>query len=342
MNEQDYNARLDTIEAQLASAYLAQASDLTGDISMGQITAMIAAGDDLRVASTIEAAASHTALLEAMRAAYIAGGTDEAATLTQSSQRAIASTTGKARVVFDPRRQSAEEFLRSNAYTTINGLVRQQGEAVQLILTSGRERGATPRQIATDILGSPAGAGQRSGGVIGLAGTDAQAIINARKQLESGDPALMREYLQRQRRDRRFDKAVQKAIDAGSTLSPDTVDRAVQRYSERLLQTRAEAQASIEAMEVYNAGRQQLYRQLTEDGIDQMWITKQWKTRGDEKVRVSHRAMSGQTQYGHVPFNAPGGIKMQNPGDMSMGAGPSLVARCRCRAVYKITPATSE
>lgn len=341
MNEQDYNAALDAIEASLAQAYLAQASELTGDISLAQITALIAAGDDLRVASTIEAAASYGATLEAMRAAYLAGGQDEAATLTQAAKRAIVAVTRR-RAIFDPRRQSAEDFLKANASDTLNGLTRLQGESVQLMLTAGRERGATARQIATDILGAPSGAETRSGGVIGLAGTDAQAIINARKQLESGDPALMREYFQRQRRDRRFDKAVQKAIDAGTRLPQDTIEKAVQRYSERLLQTRAETEASIQAMETYNAGRQQLYRQLTEDGIDPTWITKQWKTRGDEKVRISHRAMSGQTQYGHVPFNAPGGIKMQNPGDSSMGAGPALIARCRCRAFYKITPATSE
>ena len=37
-----------------------------------------------------------------------------------------------------------------------------------------------------------------------------------------------------------------------------------------------------------------------------------------------------------------GGYKMAAPGDMSQGAPVSLVVLCRCRAVYRIDPKTSE
>lgn len=341
MNERRYNEALDDWEAKLTADYLAQAAQLTGDITLSQLTALIAAGNDLAVVQSIERQVELGSTLETMRNAYIAGGADELSTLSKASIAIIGEQLGK-RPVFDPRRQTAEAFLQSNARDTLNGLVRQQGEAVQLMLAAGRGRGETPRQVAQHILGPMQTNGQRVGGVIGLAGNDAQAIINARAQLESGDPTLMREYLGRVRRDRRFDKTIQKAIAAGTRPPQDTIDRAVAQYSKRLLQTRAEAQASIEAMDVYNAGRQQLYRQLVEDGIDPTTITKQWRTRGDEKVREMHRLMSGQTQYADVPFNVPGGYKAMAPGDRSMGAPLSFVVRCRCRAVYTITPATSE
>lgn len=341
MNEQNYNAALDAWETKLAADYLAQASQITGDISLAQILALIKTGDDIRLVQTLEGAATYGATLETMRSAYIAGGTDELANMSAAQFGRVGLGIGK-RPEFDPRRQTAEAFLQSNARNTLNGLVQQQGEAVQLMLAAGREREATPRQIAEFIVGPMQTNGKRAGGVIGLAGNDAQALVNARVQLESGDPALMREYFQRALRDRRFDKSVTKAIAAGVKPPQDVIDKAVARYSERLLQTRAEAEASIQAMGVYNAGRAQLYRQLVEDGIDPTTITKQWRTRGDEKVRIAHKIMNGQTQKADVPFNAPGGVKMQNPGDSSLGAGPALIARCRCRAVYTITPATSE
>jgi len=342
MNEQDYNRALDAWESKLAADYLDQASRLTNDVTLSQILAMIKAGDDFGVAQTLRESTTYTPFLETMRSAYIAGGASELRGLGAAALGRIVSATGL-HTEFDPRRQSAESFLQNNARNTLNGLVQQQGETVQLVLAAGRGRDDTPKAIAESLLGSKSPlTGQRTGGAVGLAGNDAKAIINARAQLESGDPSLMRDYLTRIRRDRRFDKTIEKAINAGTVPPKDVIDKAVARYSERLLQTRAEAEASIHAMEVYNAGRAQLYRQLTEDGIDPTTITKQWKTRGDEKVRFSHRAMNMQVQRGDVPFNAPGGIKMDHPGDMSKGAGPSLVARCRCRAVYKISPNTSE
>ena len=341
MNEQQYNEALDAWEAKLASEYMAQASQLVGDISLAQITAMIAAGDDLRVVQTFEDLSNYTPMLEIARSAYLAGAAAEIAGLSGASVKRIIEATGK-KPVFDPRRQTAEAFLQSQARGTLNGLVQQQGEAVQLMLAYGREREATPRQIAELITGAMQPNGKRAGGVIGLAGTDTQAIINARRQLESGDPSMMRDYFERVRRDRRFDKTIQKAIAAGTKPPQDVIDKAVAQYSNRLLQTRAEAEASIQAMEVYNAGRAQLYRQLVEDKIDPFSITKQWRTRGDERVRISHKAMSGQTRYGDEPFQGPGGVRAMNPGDRSLGAPVSFVVRCRCRAVYKITPATSE
>lgn len=342
MNEQDYNKALDAWEALLARQYIEQAGKMVGDVTLAEVLALIKAGDDLLLVQMLEGAATYAAMVETGRSAYIAGGTDEIAGLSGAAVQRIKAATGY-RPQFDPRRQSAEDFLRSFARDTVQGIARNQGEAVQLIVAAGRASGDTPQQIAQSVLGvkSPI-TGQRSGGVIGLAGNDAQAIANARAQLSSGNPSEVMKYFQRVRRDRRFDGTILKALKTGQALDRATIDKIVARYSERLLQTRAEAEASIQAVETYNAGRAQLYKQLVQDGIDPTTITKQWRTRGDERVRVSHKAMSGQTQYADVPFNAPGGVKMMHPGDSSLGAGPSLIARCRCRAIFTISPRTSE
>ena len=87
MNEQDYNAALDAWEAMLAQAYLQQASELVGDISLAQITAMIAAGDDLALVQSLEKLADYTPTLEAMRSAYLAGAQDESSAFFQRHGR---------------------------------------------------------------------------------------------------------------------------------------------------------------------------------------------------------------------------------------------------------------
>lgn len=342
MNEQEYNKALDAWEALLARQYIEQASRLTGDATLAQVLALIKAGDDLLLAQTLQGAATYTVMMETARSAYLAGGMDEVASLSMAAVGRITQATGSA-PEFDPRRQSAEAFLQSFARETVQGLARSQGEAVQLIVAAGRSAGDTPKQIAQSVVGikSPI-TGQRAGGVIGLAGNDAQAIANARAQLSSGNPSDVMQYFQRVRRDKRFDGTILKALKTGKALDRATIDKIVARYSERLLQTRAEAEASIQAMDVYNAGRQQLYKQLIEDGIDPGTITKQWRTRGDERVRISHKAMSGQVRMADEPFQGPGGIRAMAPGDRSLGAPTSFVARCRCRAVYKISPRTSE
>ena len=84
----------------------------------------------------------------------------------------------------------------------------------------------SPRQAALDLLGRvSAQTGSRSGGVIGLPGNYAQYVINAREQLLSGNPDEMRNYLQRKRRDRRFDSVVNRPINAGTPVARADVDK---------------------------------------------------------------------------------------------------------------------
>lgn len=313
MTESEYNAALDALEARMARDYLAQASTLRASASLTEILALIRAGDALAVARQYTGA-NYSALLESARAAFLQGGAAEAAT-------------------FDIRRPSANAWLQNNAVTTLEAIRQEQAAAVEVTMTAARLRGDTPAQIARQIVGefSPV-TGNRYGGVAGLTGQDAQFVQNARDQLLSLDRA----YFTRTRRDRRFDAMVLRAINAGKPLASADIDRITQRYAWRLLQTRADTVASIEALENYNGGRQQMYTQLVEDGVSPRAITKRWKTRGDEKVRASHRAMNGQTVPGDGFFITPRGARMLNPGDMSNGAGVSEVARCRCRAIYTI------
>lgn len=329
MTENEYNNRLDAIEAKMAKEYVAQAAKVRGEITLAQILALIQSGNDIQAGVTVATAATYGPLLEESRTAFIKGGQDEA--------KALPKAVAPRPVEFDVRRPDAEYWLAQNARTFVTAQTQLQGEAVQLTLQAARAAAATPRQAAQQVLGvkSPV-SGQVQGGVVGLHPQDAQFVANARAQLASGNPADMREYFQRVRRDKRFDGIVQRAITAGKPVAPADIDKIAQRYADRLLVTRADTVASIEALAAYNAGRNQLYNQLVEDGTPPGDITKRWKTRGDADVRETHRAMNGQTVPGNALFTSPSGARLLNPGDTTNGAPMSEVARCRCRAIYKV------
>lgn len=314
MTEAEYNAALDEIERRLAAAYIAQATALRGTLTLQQIGLMVASGNLLMLERSYEQA-KYNGFLEVVRGAYMQGGMAEGGS------------------DFDIRRPSAQAWLDENARSFLTAQASAQGSAIRLTVQLGQARDDSVRKIAENVIGqkSPL-SGERSGGAIGLGPQEIQWLENARDQLLNNDPG----YFSRVRRDRRFDGIVQRAIDTGQRIPREKIDQIVQRYSERLQVTRTENVASINALEAYNAGRQQYYNQLVEDGTPAERITKRWKSRGDEKVRASHRIMNGQKVRGDGFFITPRGARMRNPGDMSGGAGLDEVARCRCRAIYKI------
>lgn len=327
MTEQEYQSALDAIEAQMARDYLAEAAKITRNVTLAEVLLSIARGN--AIASRDVFNSRYGKLAEDVRAAYLAGGQVEAASVPRR--------VSPKPVEFDVTRPSAQAWIANAQTTMVNGIARQQGEAIQAVITSGQQLGIAPPQIARNLLGVATTNGTRVGGVVGLTGQDVEWLNNTRVQLSSGNPSLMADYFDRVRRDKRYDGIVRRAIEAKQPVAAGDIDKITQRYAERLLVTRADTVASIQAMSAYNAGRSQLYAQMVEDGLDPTTIFKRWKTRGDEKVRSSHRAMNGQKVPGAQPFLTPRGARMMNPGDTSMGAPLSEVARCRCRAIYTVT-----
>ena len=319
MTEAEYLIALDALQARMAADYLAEVSAIVGRSTLSQIVARIEAGNQLAARNVF--AGKYGKLAETIRSAYLAGGSSEA------SAR---------KVEFDMQRPSAQVGVMNLQTDAVQAIARAQGDAIQIVITQGQQIDISAPRLARNLLGMAGSNGERVGGVVGLTGQDAQWLSNTRAQLASGNPSLMRDYFNRVRRDRRYDGIVKRAIEAGKPVATPDIDKITQRYAMRLLDTRAEVVASIHALEAYNAGRNQLYAQLVEDGADPAKITKRWKTRADERVRNSHKAMQGQTKPGNAPFVTPRGALMMNPGDSSLGAGVSEVARCRCRAIYSI------
>lgn len=336
MTDAEYNAKLDAIEARIVADYIKQASQLRGSIKLSEITAMIEAGNVVKVLRAFDGA-NYGQLLEDVRSTYLQGGADAVAELSRAAQGYVRDATGARVLGMDAMAQSATDWLQQNAAGIVRGFASEQAGAVEAVISSGYGGGLGAPQIARNLLGvSNPAAGEPFGGVVGLGRQEAEWLGNARQQLASGDPEQMRAYLTRSLRDRRFDGIVNRAIEAGQPVSAADIDRITQRYAERLLTNRADLVATLEVGKAYNAGRQEFYRQIMAEGVPAENIIKRWKTRGDNIVRDQHRQMNGQTVQGAAFFVAPDGSQMMNPGDMEHGAPMSQVARCRCRAVYTV------
>ncbi|MDI9829696.1 phage minor head protein [Streptomyces sp. KAU_LT] len=95
---------------------------------------------------------------------------------------------------------------------------------------------------------------------------------------------------------------------------------------------RQERIARTEAARAWNTATHAAAQALT--GPDRP-IVKQWRTRGDDRVRHDHRNADGQLQLLDDPFRI-GGHDMQHPGDPDAPA--DQVVNCRCQLRLQVAP----
>lgn len=339
---------IEGMEPAMQRAYLDQVKTVVSAATVAEVERLIADEDEEGLVALLSLGAL-SAFLELARSVFIAGAKFEV--------KAIIIPRDLGRFEFDVRQPAADKWvaakaeeIQANAAIDVRAAIREvmgsrrrivrwpsaQPAAVQ-VEVSATPMVRTPRQAALDLIGrKSAQTGARSGGVIGLPGNYAQFVLNARSQLLGGNPDEMRKYLQRTRRDRRFDGIVNRAIKAGTPVAQADVDKIAGRYADRLMKTYAEMLAKAEALESFGAGRDQVYEQLIAQGLDRDSVIKTWRDRGDKKVRHTHSVMGGQEVQKDQPFQSPTGALLRYPGDTSLGAGWSERANCRCSAIYKI------
>jgi hypothetical protein len=240
---------------------------------------------------------------------------------------------------FDARNPRAERWLRDHSSNLIEGIVADTKDAVRLALDAGMVEGNNPRQTALEITGRINRAtGRREGGILGLNSGQTEAVIRARSELLSGDPAQLRNYLTRARRDKRFDRLVMQAMRDGKPVARADVDRITGRYKDRLLALRGETIARTETLASLNAGKEESIRQLVDSGkVQRSAVKKIWRATGDDRTRDSHLALNGVEVGLDEPFISPlTGAQMMYPHDTSRGAPASETIGCRCFYEIKI------
>lgn len=315
------------------AAFIEAIDDIRSNIVLRRIVDLLERGDvggAIRAMNLDEAAFRE--LDEAIRQAFNAGGV-----ATIEGFPVLRDPEGHRLVVrWDMRNIAAETWLREHSSTLISRILADQIEAIRAALADGLARGENPTRTALNVIGRINRAtGRREGGVIGLTAAQARYVENAIRELLSGDPDALRNYLGRERRDKRFDKTVLKAIAEGKPLPIETVNRIVGRYSDNLLKLRADTLALSETMSALAASRDLAFRQQIEAGrLSADVVTKKWKHTPQEKPRLQHVAMAGQTVRFDETFRAPDGTLIDYP----HAAGVPLRHKigCKCMAEYKI------
>lgn len=310
---------------EVAQAFRAAVLDLRSGVELQKLLTAIRQGDLAGAMAALHIDRSAFAELEEKVAeAYIAGG--RAAVATMPAAVALGFR-------FDPGNQRAAAWIRGHAARFITGLVEVEREQARQHIAAGMSRGAHPRSVALDLVGRISRAtGRREGGLIGLSGPFRIYVSTARAELSSTDPDLLRHYLTRKQRDRRYDRAVTRAIETGKAVPAETARTAVIRYAARLARLRGEVIARTEGLPAIRAAKREAFQQLVDDGrVSVQDIERGWSTTTDGRERETHGAMNGQTVRGlDQPFESPSGALLQYPGDTSLGAPVSEVVSCRC------------
>lgn len=226
------------------------------------------------------------------------------------------------------------EFLRRKQYDLIQNISVEQRENIRTILSEVSTQRKNPLEAVKQMIGVKGPTGKRIGSVIGLSSPQLVYVTNARNELS--DPALMHKYLKRERRDKRLDAMVRKAMRDGQPLRPEDADRAAAAYADRLLRLRAETIARTEHKDAVSSARMDSIASMVESGkLREDQVKRIWDATDDirsfgGRTRLDHRKMDGQTVVGlKEPFRTPDGYRLMFPGD-GRTALAKHVANCRC------------
>lgn len=316
---------LDRMEPRLAAAFREVIDNITSNVSIGALEEALRLGDVQAAIQAIGAgSATYTPLTEAVRSAYLQGGMMYADFTPKSIKFGFD--------VNNPRAQNWIQRKGAEMVTIMEGEQRDVIQsAVREVVGDGVTAGQNPRKMALDLAGRvDRSTGRRVGGRIALTNQQAQAVSNAASELRQNTPSSISKYLSKAKRDKRFDGIVKRALESGEALSQQDVNRITGRYSDRLLQHRAEMIARTETNKAFQEAADESLRQLVEGGhVKESQIIRVWDSTMDMRTRPSHSSANGQRRGLNQPFDV-GGYQMRHPLDGSLGAPASEIVACRC------------
>ena len=324
--QQVYDDLLSRYGVIVAEAFKAVVDDLRSRAEIERLVAAITAGD---IEAALDAlhidAAAFSPLRDALIQAYGAGGAATAATLPTRNPL------GETLVFrFDPSNPRAETWARVQSSDLITRITDDIRQTARETIVDGLQRGAAPRSTSLNIVGRINRAtGKREGGILGLSGPQERAVRTARAELSSGEADSLRAFLGRERRDRRFDRTIEKAIREGKPLPKAQADKMITAYERRLLELRGQMIARTETLTSLNAAQQESLQQAVDTGkIAANQVRRVWKATGDARTRDTHAAMSGNSVGLNEAFTSPSGARLMFPGDPSAPASERISCRC--------------
>lgn len=240
---------------------------------------------------------------------------------------------------FDILNPKTIEFAGNYTFDLVRRIEVEQREVVRQIVSSVVNRG-TPTAGAASLRRIMTGeelstvAGERVVQAIGLDPRRAQALLNYRNMLESGNRsgALARDI------GGRAERTVNAAMRDG-TMTGDKIDALVESYRSRLMAQRAAAISHTESMRAVNMGGRAAWEQVFEQNpnIDRQKVTRHWVATSDNLTREAHREIVQFNPDGvgmDEPFHLPDGRTIMFPHDPDADA--DLTINCRCTVIVRL------
>lgn len=304
-------ALVDRLEPRLQRAFREALARMRDRLDLGELADMLSRGQIEDALDVVTEAAVRT-LTGANAQAIIAAADDAAKFLSQAL---------RLEVVFDQVNQRAVEAIRRNSLQFIRDFTSEQRRATRLALQDGISRGLNPRDQARLFRDS-----------IGLTQKQEASVQNYRRLLQENST----EALTRELRDRRYDASVRRAAQ-GEGLTPDQIERMVDRYRQRSINLRAETIARTEALRSAHEGSNLMYEEAIAEGrMVPEQLVQSWSCRRDGRERAWHRSMADQVRPFGQPFISGRGNRLMYPGDPS-APGVEVIS-CRCSIVTRYVP----
>lgn len=299
-------------ERRIRDAFSEYLRNVRSGAVLRQVREALEAGDIARAMAVLD---SYIATLAAVIPAIIVDvGQREMEAMRAMFRRAKPTVS----IAFDPGNPRAAELMRASRLEFITNFTNSQRSAVREALQDALERGLGPIQSARAFRDA-----------MGLTEGQMGWVRRYRAALESGDEAELRRVLDRDLRDRRFDRSIDAAIDGRRNLTQSQIDRMVTRYQERALMYRSEVIARTEGLRAVSVARDEALTQaMDQTGIEPDRVVQTWVATRDGRTRDAHRSMNGQQRRRGEPFEAPNGELLRYPGDPSGSA--AMVVNCRC------------
>jgi hypothetical protein len=327
----------DRLEPGVRRAFLESIATVKSDVQLNLLVQAIESGNTERVMALLNLERAYfSALDRGLTAAYQEAGDIVMATWMAQAGAAGAQVTA----MFDAANPRAEQWLRTQSSKLITGpkgVIEEIRENVAAELTRGFAEGTSPRTAALNLVGRINRAtGKREGGMIGLHRGQITDRKNAMAEL-GADPttaegrALMRNYLNRESRNKTFDRTIQRAMRDGKRIPTDKAGKILTGMENKMLRMRGEMIARTELLGSVHAAQDEGMAQLLDGGkLSTNNVSESWDASNDKFTRDSHAAMDGQVRQRGDPFVTGDGYLMNYPGDRSLGAPAKEIINCRC------------
>lgn len=286
-----------SLEPKLAKAVLAALEKVSDSVKMAAIVKALEAGnvaDVVALLDTPEVAAAYQALSPALQQTVYASGMLGAAAINLKLRGAV--------FAFDQLNPVLIQWLQTYHLGLIKQISEQTKAAVRDELLAGMQAGKNPKAVARHVKD-----------IVGLTQTQAKAVSNYRKELETfhlrqsaagynlgakidrvngtqvlrpDDDGTPKDGIDERRlRDFRFDGQLKRAMETGKPLSKDQIDKMVAAYRRKYLAYRSRTIARTEAMRTTNVGVQEAWRQAIASGkMPEALVRKTWLVAKDERL----------------------------------------------------------